>query len=356
MRIDESGAPAAAICEQAGIDFCALPVQERRDAWFAAMLPFWEIAPNDRVQQGDWTGSLQLAVAGESIISTATAPGLTFARDWPHIRSGGLEQILVQFYETGGFRGVCGSRDVTLRPGDIGFLDLAQPFRTEEEASTSVTLAIPREKLVVLMQGESLHGWVIGRAAASARLIGSHLTALAGVMDCLSPAEATAAIDATVALIAGAWRLLRAGPPVVRHAAYATLRRMICDHIDGHLQEPELNPAQLCQRFRVSRATLYRMFEIDGGVAAYVQERRLRRCFDILSAVRPLPARQGRIVDLAFAYGFSSEAHFSRAFRRRFGMTPGEARALSNQPAPRSIATAPMADWLAALRAYNAVA
>ncbi|MEX2334160.1 MAG: AraC family transcriptional regulator, partial [Pseudohongiella sp.] len=33
-----------------------------------------------------------------------------------------------------------------------------------------------------------------------------------------------------------------------------------------------------------------------------------------------------RICDIAYAWGFASEAHYSRAFRQRFGMTPSEAK------------------------------
>jgi AraC-like DNA-binding protein len=342
-----------ATCEQATIDFGGIPISDRREAWRVVMQPFWEIKPGETIDGGDWAGSLQLAVAGDAIISAARAPCMAFERAWPHIRSGGVDQILVQVYESGGFRGMCGARDVVLESGDIGFLDLAQPFQTAEAASFSVTLAVPRAKLVTLMQGENLHGVVISRDTASAHLIGSHLKALAGVINRLNQAEANAAVDATVAMIAGAWQKLRNGPPAPRHAAYATLRQTICDFIEVHLQDSQLSPARLCTHFRVSRATLYRMFDIDGGIAAYVQERRLRRCFDILSQVSCTPVWRGRIADLAFTYGFSSESHFSRAFRRRFGMTPGEARALSKQAAPRNIAAVPMADWLAALRAYN---
>ena len=47
----------------------------------------------------------------------------------------------------------------------------------------------------------------------------------------------------------------------------------------------------------------------------------------------PIPNCQGprrtghrRIYDIAFGWGFSSEAHFSRIFRRAFGMSPTEVR------------------------------
>ena len=57
---------------------------------------------------------------------------------------------------------------------------------------------------------------------------------------------------------------------------------------------------------------------------AYIQGRRLDRCFDEL-----LPRRRPYIgiAELAYRYGFSSESAFSRAFRLRFGASPSEVRA-----------------------------
>ena len=60
------------------------------------------------------------------------------------------------------------------------------------------------------------------------------------------------------------------------------------------------------------------------GVAAYIQQRRLDKAFEELGD--PLQ-RHRKVLDIAFGLGFCSEAHFSRVFRRRFGMSPGEVRA-----------------------------
>ncbi|MBI3198897.1 MAG: helix-turn-helix domain-containing protein, partial [Rhodospirillales bacterium] len=68
----------------------------------------------------------------------------------------------------------------------------------------------------------------------------------------------------------------------------------------------------------------YRLFEPRGGVAAYIQQQRILRARAELSD--PAHAHR-RIFEIAFDGGFSSEAHFSRVFRRAFGLSPSEARA-----------------------------
>jgi len=55
-----------------------------------------------------------------------------------------------------------------------------------------------------------------------------------------------------------------------------------------------------------------------------VLEQRLQVC---ARALRDPQQRARRIADLAFAWGFNDLSHFNRAFKTRFGATPGEMRA-----------------------------
>jgi AraC-like DNA-binding protein len=101
---------------------------------------------------------------------------------------------------------------------------------------------------------------------------------------------------------------------------------MIKRHIEANLEAGPLTADDLCRRFRISRAGLYRLFGPDGGLARYVQERRLNRALRLLAS----PASRGkRLIDLAIDLQFSSDSTFVRAFRRQFGRTPGEIRELA---------------------------
>ena len=76
-------------------------------------------------------------------------------------------------------------------------------------------------------------------------------------------------------------------------------------------------------------------FADDGGVARYLTERRLVRAFADLSA--SLPA-SGLILAVAERYGFVSQSHFSRQFRKRFLIAPNDSvglEAASPEPSVR---------------------
>lgn len=82
---------------------------------------------------------------------------------------------------------------------------------------------------------------------------------------------------------------------------------MIKRHIAANLETGALAAHDLCRRFHISRASLYRLFEADGGPARYVQGQRLNRALTLL--VSPA-SRDRRLIDLAVDLQFSSDSTF----------------------------------------------
>lgn len=107
------------------------------------------------------------------------------------------------------------------------------------------------------------------------------------------------------------------------------LRWQIDAYIDRHLGEENLGSTSLARRFRLSRATLYRLFEDRDGIARHIRERRLQAASSQLA--RPSPPR---LTWLLHELGFASERQFQRAFRARFGMCPTQWRKHPRMPGP----------------------
>jgi AraC-like DNA-binding protein len=88
-------------------------------------------------------------------------------------------------------------------------------------------------------------------------------------------------------------------------------------YIEQHLGSTALSPVMICRNVGVSRSQLYRLFSGSDGVSRYIRTRRL------LKARAVLLASAERVSNVAFAFGFSSHAHFSRVFKQTFGYAPG---------------------------------
>jgi AraC-like DNA-binding protein len=338
---------------RAQIDIGGLPTGERLDIWRGALEPIFEITPDPRLPAAGFVGSLAMSHLGDALISTVASTAQVFDRSRAHAKRTGIDHFMVQTFLRGEHNGVCGENEVRRGQGDVWILDLGQDTRTHAKSFTNVTLIMPRDRVVPLLKGGEIHGTTLRSGSASARLIGSHLETLLGAAPAMDLTEAAAAVDAAALMIAGAWSSIRESRAEVTAAVRATARRTICDYIDLHVTDETLSPEMLVRLFRMSRATLYRLFEDEGGVAAYILGRRLDRCRAILGSST---GNERTIGELAFSHGFASEAHFSRAFRRRFGMAPRDARGVGVDLGPRTTPQAEaraISDWIATLRRHH---
>jgi AraC family transcriptional activator of tynA and feaB len=114
-----------------------------------------------------------------------------------------------------------------------------------------------------------------------------------------------------------------------RSTSERRLARAMAD-IDARLSDPELCPAALAGLQGISRRQLDNIFAEHGlSVERVIWDRRVDRAAGEITATTK-SAR--RLLDIALTWGFSSEAHFSRRFRLRFGCAPSEYPRLAANP------------------------
>jgi AraC family transcriptional regulator len=105
----------------------------------------------------------------------------------------------------------------------------------------------------------------------------------------------------------------------------ASARRSVLEYIDAHLAH-DLSLADLAHTAGMSAWHFARCFKASLGISPhrYVRHCRLGAATRMLTS-SPLP-----IAEIALTVGFSSQSHFTQAFREHTGMTPAAAR-LSRQ-------------------------
>jgi AraC-like DNA-binding protein len=109
-----------------------------------------------------------------------------------------------------------------------------------------------------------------------------------------------------------------------RETSLETLLLRCKSLINAELECCGLDVDRMAVRMGCSRRYIFRAFELQGVTPMhYVWEKRLARARrDLASAAH---ARHS-ITEIAFSLGFSSSAHFSRAFRERFSISPRDFR------------------------------
>lgn len=107
----------------------------------------------------------------------------------------------------------------------------------------------------------------------------------------------------------------------LHHAAWGLIRR--------HCGDREFDAERLAVLLECSRASLYRLFARHGeGVASAIWTARLEAAWQQVTVHDGAGlAARASLSDIALRCGFSDPSTFQRMFKRRFGMSPREARA-----------------------------
>ena len=297
----------------------------RLDSWseiLAATHLAFEVHATDRTP-ADFRGSVTRRPIGDlMLVDCAASPFLGH-------RSRAVMSPKAKHEDILGFQIVCkgvetvseGARGLALSPGDVVLWDGQQPTDVEiVEAFHKRTLLFPRDRvLAVCPRLAELRALPPLDDNGPARLLVRYMNALALEQPKLAAAAGVAAANAALELLRAA---VEPCVPTSRAAAREAMRAEIRRYARTHLQDPELGPASIARAYSISVRALHALFEdVDASVAGLVRTERLARCLEDLQ--RP---NGGSVTDIAFRWGFCDAAHFSRVFKRAFGVTPSDVR------------------------------
>lgn len=321
-----------------------LPARDAYPVWRETVSVMFE--PTIEADDGEpFRAEVGMFHLGDMLFCETSVARQRFTRTPRMIRQDGMDHCLIQVYHKGGYRGDVNGEFIELRPGEISILDLAKPLATQVDSSDTLTLIVPRGMLERLLVTDQLHGRVLRGTAAA--LFSDYVFSLQRRLPSVLQEEASLLTQSLIGLFAALVQPTqgRIAASVQEELALARAKR----HVEMHLHQPWLDAEEIRVAAGISRASLYRLFKPYGGIACYLLARRLARCRDAIEA----PGHDCLIAAIAYAHGFVSEAHFSRAFRRAYGIAPRDARygkpsamtaAISAPPA--LVAEADFSDWV----------
>ncbi len=128
-------------------------------------------------------------------------------------------------------------------------------------------------------------------------------------------------VDLFVLALENDERTLTSGASTVR-AAHLTRIESYARHF---LRDPALNPEMIAQGCGISTRYLHQLFrDTNQTLGQWIRNQRLAGCREDLKD----PSNPQTIAEVAYQWGFSDQAQFSRAFRNHFGLSPREFRHL----------------------------
>lgn len=288
--------------------------------WRRSLIPPFDcVTLTDPVDPPEPLRSTQYHV-GELLIVDAEYPHQRFVRDHAAARpQDNADHVLLQVFLRGMAGGIEDDEIFSEEPGGVYAINLGYGSDAADSAAT-MSLVLPRDWLTGYLPAlRDAPGAVIAKNSMAARLFGDFMLSLRRNLPYATVDDAPVISRSLIGFLRS---LLSQEDPVgaaAQTGAFQALQR----HIDGNLGDVELGADTLCARFRMSRATLFRLFKDHGGVRNYIRRRRLMACFEAMWS--PQQADR-RIYDIGLDFGFINPSHLSTLFRQHFGMSPRQVR------------------------------
>ncbi len=313
-----------------------VPDEDLRLLWRQSIAPYFDA----RQIEPDATRlpEIRQYSLGSILLAESRFSAQTYDRDRQWMRRyDDSDHLLLQLFAEGRNLAINGADEYVQSPGNVCAINLAYEAKSQSTEGRALTLVLPRDLVRhALPHLIDARGALLAPDSASARVLSDYLLSLGRNLACATQDEAPALIKATVGLLDA----LTAGNDVAAQPAQSATLDSACRYIETHLADPELGVGGICRYLRCSRATLYRLFNDQGGVQEYIRRRRLVACFKAIGSPRQA---HRRIYDIALDFGFTSPSHFSHLFRAHFGITPREARELEFAAVPQATAPGPVA-------------
>jgi AraC-like DNA-binding protein len=310
------------------LDTSDVPPEHRFATW-AAAVPTYDASLPKNVRPEQFSAEATAWFLDGLVVTRSILSPVRLARTEVLIRRDHVDTYNFVLLVRGCWNGRTEGRELEVGPGQLVCLDLSQPFEVESGAADCIVILATRHAVDDLASGDlDLHGHVF--SGGSAAILVGHLLALIRNLPEMEAEEAPAVARAVLGSIAAAVQTATRPDPQDRRDS--SVRYRARRFIDAQLNSPSLTPDAVAEALGVARSTLYRSFKSHGGISAYMQRRRLEAAYALLAD----PAERRPIAEIAEAFGFTSAAHFTTAFKAAFALTPGQARASGHAVDPGS--------------------
>jgi len=232
-------------------------------------------------------------------------------------KSSGHPYVKIHFQTEGTSYFEQDGRRIELKPGDCLAYDVACPHTIINPSLTRHDVVIvPKELLRERgFHAEKMAACKLSARTGTGRISHDFVHAAFDEAAKLSPNSAAIVADSLIDLLLLPLREAvatfdRGGPEAMYIRAQAFIRE--------HLRDPELCIDQISAALGCTKRYLHMLFSDRGTtVSDYIWHARLQNCR------HELETHGGKTVtDVAFSWGFSSSSHFSRVFRKYFGVVP----------------------------------
>ncbi|MFD7431151.1 helix-turn-helix domain-containing protein [Streptomyces sp. NPDC059818] len=308
----------------------------------SAALDTTSVAPQDReetVRQAVWESvvrididhhlppkalsvRIELNTIGHISVCTARASALTIRRTQRLAREEAEPAVFLGLQMTGTSMVVQNDRQALLRPGDFALYDTTVPYTLLFDAGVDQHfLRFPRRALA--LPGRSLTeitAVTLGSDNPIAALASTYFSRLSTSERMRQGQYADAVVEPSIELVRAVVASQLGDSDLARAPLEATLSLRIMQYVRAHLADRDLSATRIAAAHGISVRRLYAVLAQSGvSLGDWIRSRRLEECRRELTG----PERRSRtIAAIGRRWGFVDATHFSKVFKRAYGVSP----------------------------------
>ncbi|TXM66971.1 helix-turn-helix domain-containing protein [Methylobacterium sp. WL12] len=289
-----------------------LPPGEAFERWRSLCAPMYEVSPTTRAAPLPFGSNIAYPI-DDLVCHRTRLSTQRLQRDSRRVDAG-PDHYMVQIYRSGRFQGTVGGKSLSASRGTVTFIGRRHLLDGILDRADGIGIAVPCARLHGLPF--EAHGLLFD--AARNRLLAARILDIYRRLPTTRADKAPALADEFVAFLRRLLDPSQASDVLEGCELHGGLRALAGTIVQENLSRPNLSPEFIAGQMQVSRATLYRLFEPEGGVMHFVQGERLKAVRDALAD--PMETRTlGRLAEV---FAFSSLSQLSRSFRNRYGVPP----------------------------------
>ncbi|WP_313805534.1 helix-turn-helix domain-containing protein [Sphingobium sp.] len=216
-------------------------------------------------------------------------------------------------------------REAHLETGDFVIVDTSRPFQIDTPSMFVHSVNVLSSRLrEIFPQVDGLTAVAISGQTAPAAVLRGVLENMFEHATRISDDASDYIADAVYFSAASTLCTLPAARDMLPDKIESMHRHRIRSHVRANLRNRDLNPEMIARTLDLPVRYLHKLFEDEPvTLMKWVWAERIARCLADLSKPE---LRNRTIGEIAYSWGFSDPAHFSRLFKRQIGISPSAIR------------------------------